>query len=70
MNCECLRRMKVVNAEFEQAEPIENPRSGESSKEQLCDEQAWSRMDDEGCPDYPQRGDPRQDVSGMGVEGS
>lgn len=70
MNCECLRRM-AIEAEFELSQLNEDPRSSESSEEQMRDEvQAWARMNDEGCPDYRQDRDPREDnVTETGVEG-
>ena len=70
MNRECLRRMKGINAEFEQSESSEGPPFSESIEEQVCDEEAWSRMGDEGCPNYRQQRDPPEDdVIGIGVEG-
>ena len=69
MNCERLPRIKVIDAEVEPLESTENRRSSESSNEQVWDEQAQSRMDDEGCPDYRQKRDPREVGIGM-VKGS
>ena len=43
----CGRRMSVMDAAFEQSE------SQEPSAERLRDEQAGSRMNDEGCPNQP-----------------
>lgn len=40
--------MRVMNAEFEQSG--DGTRSRERSQERLRDEQAWLRMDNEGCP--------------------
>lgn len=70
MNCECLRRM-AREAEFELSQVHEDPRSRESREEQMRDEaQAWARMNDEGCPDYRQDRDTREDdVIGTGLEG-
>lgn len=59
---ECLRRMKVMHAAFEQSESGDGTRSRERSEERLRDEQAWSRMDDEGCPNGHQEYDSRQDI--------
>ncbi len=41
---ECWRRMKVMNAEFEQSEADEGLRSCEPTEEQVSDEQAWSPL--------------------------
>jgi hypothetical protein len=69
MNCECLRT-KGKEAEFEVSQLHEDPRSRESTEEQMRDEaQAWARMDDEGCPDRRPQRDPREDGMGVG-EGS
>ena len=70
MNCECLRS-KASEAEFELSQLHADPRDRESSEEEMRDEaQAWARMNDEGCPDYRQDRDPREDdVIGTGVEG-
>lgn len=66
---ECWQRMKVMNAEFERSETGGRLRSCEPGDEQVRDEQALSRMDDEGCPNDLQKPDPRQDGIGMEVEG-
>lgn len=47
---ECWRRMKVMHAAFEQSESADGSRSRERSEERLRDEQDWSPMDDERCP--------------------
>jgi hypothetical protein len=48
---ECWRRMKVMNAAFKHSESGSG--SQEPSTERLRDEQAGSRMNDEGCPNQP-----------------
>jgi hypothetical protein len=58
---ECWRRMRVMNAAFEQAESSSGASSREQSEEQLHDEQAWARMDNEGCPNGHQP-EPLQDI--------
>jgi len=45
-------------------------RSRERSEERLRDEQAWSRMDDVGCPNRQQQIDSRQDIIRLGSEAS
>jgi hypothetical protein len=67
---ECWRRMRVMKAAFEQAESGDGTRSRERSEERLRDEQAWSRMDDKGCPNGHQQLDSRQDIIRMGSEAS
>lgn len=62
---ECWRRMRVMNAAFEQAESGRGASSRERSEERLRDEQAWARMDNEGCPNGHQP-EPRQDIIRMG----
>ena len=47
----CWRRMRVMDAAFEQSES--GGGSQEPSAERLRDEQAGSRMNDEGCPNQP-----------------
>jgi hypothetical protein len=70
MNVARLRKSKVVSAEFEFSESTEHPRSSKSREEQVWDEQARSRMDDEGCPDSRQQRDQHEDGIGTGIEGS
>lgn len=60
---ECWRRMSVMHAAFEQSG--DGARSRERSEERLRDEQAWSRMDDEGCPNGHEQIDLRQDIIRM-----
>jgi hypothetical protein len=47
---ESWRRMRVMHAVFKHSESGGEEQSQEPSEERLGDEQAWSRMDDEGCP--------------------
>jgi hypothetical protein len=47
---ECWRKMMVMNATFARAELGDGAASRERSEERVGDEEAWSRMDDEGCP--------------------
>lgn len=49
-----------LNADFERLG--DDTRSGKRSEERLREEEAWSRMDDEGCPNGDQRPYPRQDI--------
>lgn len=51
--------MMIMHTEFEQSG--DGTRSRERSEERLRDEEAWSRMDDEGCPNGNQI-DSRQDI--------
>ncbi len=46
----CWRSMKVMNTAFNQEELCNGARSRERSEERLRDEEAWLRMEDEGCP--------------------
>jgi hypothetical protein len=57
---ECWRRMRVMHAAFEQSG--NGSRSRERSEERLREEEAWSRMNDEGCPNGTQQPYPRQDT--------
>jgi hypothetical protein len=57
---ECWQKMKIMNEEFEQSEAGDDRRSREAAEERVRDEQAWSRMDDEGCPNGRQKPDSRQ----------
>lgn len=50
--CECRRRMMIMQIEYEHSG--DGTRSRERSEERLRDEEAWSRMDDEGCPNGSQ----------------
>ena len=47
---ECWQKMKIMNAEFEQSESGDGLRSRGAREERVRDEDAGSRMDDEGCP--------------------
>jgi hypothetical protein len=57
---DCWRKMKIMKSEFEQSESGDGLQSGKAVKERVRDEQASSRMDDEGCPNPCQRPDSRQ----------
>jgi hypothetical protein len=70
MSPKSLRTKSVMNTELELSESKEGARSSALREEQVFDEQAMSRMDDEGCPDCRQQGDPRQDSIGIGVKRS
>lgn len=52
---ECWRRMRVMKAAFEQSESGDGTQSRERREERLRDEESWSRMDDEGCPNARQQ---------------
>jgi hypothetical protein len=67
---ECWRKMSVMHAAFEHAESGDGAGSRGHNEERLRDEEAWSRMDDEGCPNGLQPPYSRQDVIGREVEGS
>jgi hypothetical protein len=67
---ECWRRMKVMHASFEQSESGDGTGSRERSEERLRDEQAWSRMDDEGCPNGQQQLYSLQQIIGRRSEAS
>lgn len=43
-------KVSILNAMFEKLESGSGAQSLKRSKEKLLDEQAWARMDDEGCP--------------------
>jgi len=62
MDCECLRS-KAREAAFELSQLHDNLRSDEPSEDQLRDEEAQSRMNDEGCPDQRPPCDSRKDAS-------
>jgi hypothetical protein len=47
---ECWRKMNIMKAEFEQSESGGGLQSPKVGAERIRDEQASSRMDDEGCP--------------------
>ncbi len=57
---ECWQKMKIMKAEFEQSESGHGLQSGKAGEERVRDEQASSRMDDEGCPNARQQSDSRQ----------
>jgi hypothetical protein len=44
------RRIKVMNAAFAHAQSGDGAGSRARSEERLRDEEAWSRIDNEGCP--------------------
>lgn len=50
---ECWQNMKIMKAEFEQSESGDGLQSRKAGEERVRDEQASSRMDDEGCPNPP-----------------
>ena len=55
--------MRVMNAAFAHTKSGDGAGSRAHSEERLRDEEAWSRMDDEGCPhDGGLQPDPRQDI--------
>jgi hypothetical protein len=60
---ECWRRMMIMHGQFEQAG--DGARSRERGEERLREEQAWSRMDDEGCPNGRQQIDSPPETVGM-----
>ena len=47
---ECFRRMGMMKLAFEHSQSGDGTGSRERSDERRRDEEAWSRMDDEGCP--------------------
>ncbi len=47
---ECWRRMGLMKRSFDHAELGDGTGSRERSNDRRRDEEAWSRMDDEGCP--------------------
>ena len=57
---ECWRKMKIMKAEFEQSESGGGLQSRKAGEERIRDEQASSRMDDEGCPNPRQQPDSRR----------
>jgi hypothetical protein len=57
---ECWQKMKIMKAEFEQSESGDGLQSRTAGEERVRDEQASSRMDDEGCPNPRQQPDSRQ----------
>lgn len=57
---ECWQKMKIMKAEFEQSESGDGLPSRKAVEERVRDEQASSRMDDEGCPNVRQHPDSRQ----------
>jgi hypothetical protein len=65
---ECWRRMMVMNATFADAELGDGAASRERSEERAGDEEAWSRMDDEGCPNGRQQSYTRQNIIRIGSE--
>ena len=60
--------MRVMHAAFEQAESGDGAGSRERGEERLRDEEAWSRMDDEGCPNGRQPPYARQEIVRMGSD--
>lgn len=63
---ECWRMMMVMRAAFERSG--DGARSRERSEERLRDEQAWLRMDGEGCPNGHEQIDLPSDIVGMARE--
>ena len=57
---ECWQRMKVMKAEFEQSESDDGLRSRKAGEEQIRDEQASARMDDDGGRNGREHTDSRQ----------
>jgi hypothetical protein len=55
-------RMRVMSVAFGRGWSIDDARSQKQSEERLFDEQSWSRMDDEGCPNVSQQSYPAQEV--------
>ncbi|HWR14787.1 MAG TPA: hypothetical protein VN577_08150 [Terriglobales bacterium] len=66
---ECWRRMAIMKAASDRAEHSDGSRFGERRAERRRDEEAWLRMDDEGCPNVRQSSLP-QDIVEMEAEGS
>lgn len=57
------RSMRVINAAFAHTQSSDGAGPRARSEERLRDEEAWSRIDDEGCPrDGRLQPDPRQDI--------
>ena len=56
---ECWQKMKVMKVEFERSESGGAIQSRKAGEERVRDEQASSRMDDEGCPNPRQQPDSR-----------
>jgi hypothetical protein len=54
--------MRVKSVAFGRGWSIDNARSQKRSEERLLDEQSWSRMDDEGCPNVSQQPYPGQEM--------
>lgn len=57
---ECWQKMKIMKAEFEQSESGDGLQPRKAGEERVRDEQASSRMDDDGCPNARQQPDSRQ----------
>ena len=57
---ECWQKMKIMKAEFEQSESGSGFQFRKAGEERVRDEQASSRMDDEGCPNPRQQADSHQ----------
>lgn len=64
------RRMRVMHTAFEHAASDDSVRPGERSEEELRDEQAQSRMDDEGYPPNGRQSPHLRKANGMKVKGS
>jgi hypothetical protein len=54
------QKLKILNADFELSGSGDVLAFRELDEEQVGDEQAGTRMDDEGCPQRRQRPDPHQ----------
>ena len=59
---ECSRSLMLMKVAFAHAQAGDGTASHERSEERLRDEQAWARMDDEGCPNGRQPPDSSQDI--------
>lgn len=51
-----------MHAAFEQSESVDAEQSRQRSEERRLDEEAWSRMDNEGGSDAREQCYPRQDI--------
>ena len=65
---DCWRRMGLMKLSFDHAELGDGTGSRERSDDRRRDEDDWSRMEDEGCPNGRQEPDRRQDIIRMGGE--
>ena len=62
---ECWRKMRVMHAAFADAESDGGAGSREREEERLRDEEAWSQMANEGCPNGRQSPYSQQDIIRM-----